>query len=64
MKRLMDETQREKDKNDAKKRQEKQYFVKMIEDNQKNQEYIALQKEKMRLEDVAQQKAYIKMMDQ
>ena len=47
-----------------KKRQEKEYYSKMIAENTKNQEMAKQYKEKMRLEDVAAQKAYARKLDQ
>lgn len=46
-----------------KKRQEREYFLRMIEENKKNQEIVKKQKEKERLEDIRAQDAYAKMLD-
>ncbi len=46
-----------------KKRQEKQYFLKMLEENQKNLDIQKVNKEKERQEDVRAQEAYARMLD-
>ena len=46
-----------------KKRQEREYFQKMIEENKKNEEIKKKQREKERQEDVNMQKAYAAMLD-
>ena len=47
-----------------KKRQEKQYFSKMFEENKKNQDIQKEMKEKERQEDIRAQEAYARMLDQ
>ena len=46
-----------------KKRQEREYFQKMLEENKKNEEIKKKQREKERQEDVNMQKAYAAMLD-
>lgn len=47
-----------------KKRQEREYFLRMIEENKKNQLMAKKMKEKERLADIRAQDAYAKMLDQ
>lgn len=47
-----------------KKRQEKQYFSKMFEENKKNQDIQKEMKQKERQEDIRAQEAYARMLDQ
>lgn len=47
-----------------KKRQEKEYFSKMLVENEKNLDLQKQLKEKERLEDVRAQEAYARMLDQ
>lgn len=60
----MGEMDNEKKIHTEKKRQEKEYYSRMIEENVKNQELARQLKEKQRLEDVAAQKAYARKLDQ
>ena len=46
-----------------KKRHERQYFNKMLEENDRNNEMKRLDREKGRLEDINMQKAYAAMLD-
>ena len=46
-----------------KKKQEREYFMKMLEENKKNQEIARIQKEKEKQEDVRAQKEYARMLD-
>jgi len=46
-----------------KKRQEREYFMKMLQENQANLDRAKEQKEKERLEDVRAQKEYARMLD-
>lgn len=64
LKRLQQEMETERIVVMEKKRQEKQYFTKMIEENQKNLDLQKVNKEKERLEDVRAQEAYARMLDQ
>jgi hypothetical protein len=47
----------------GKKQQEKDYFQKTIQENQRNQEIARLHKEQEKQEDIKAQKAYSKMLD-
>lgn len=47
-----------------KKRQEKEYFTKMLEENRNNQDMQKELKEKERQEDIRAQEAYARMLDQ
>lgn len=60
----MKEMDNEKTIQHEKKRQEKEYYAKMIEENTKNQDIARKNKEKQRLEDIAAQKAYARKLDQ
>ena len=60
----MNEMDNEKTLQTEKKRQEKEYFSRMIQENVKNQMIANQNKEKMRLEDIAAQKAYGRKLDQ
>lgn len=60
----MSEIEHERQVQAEKKRQEKEYFSKMIAENKKNQEIAKQQKEKQRLEDIAAQEAYARKLDQ
>jgi hypothetical protein len=59
----MSEIEHERQVQAEKKRQEKEYFSKMIAENKKNQEIAKQQKEKQRLEDIAAQEAYARKLD-
>ena len=47
-----------------KKRQEKEYFVKMLAENAENQKIKQKKREKERLEDIRMQEEYARMLDQ
>ena len=47
-----------------KKRQEKEYFTKMLEENRNNQDMQKELKEQERQEDIRAQEAYARMLDQ
>ena len=47
-----------------KKRQEKEYFQRMLEENKRNQEIARENKEREKQEDIRAQKEYARMLDQ
>lgn len=61
--RYQDEMEKERLVLMEKKRQEKAYFLKMIDENKRNQDMAKKVKEKERLEDIRAQDAYAKMLD-